>query len=838
MATEFVCPACSVTARSGKTIAAGTSVKCPSCGHVFPLGTSSASRPAPPKPAPRPSEVVTARRDPDPPPPPRRAERDEDYDDGPRRPRRRRPAKSGGGNAVVMGLVAVVAVLLIGVGAFAIFAFTSGKKTTQQQAAFNPPPQYDTQPNRPTRPTGFAPAPSAPPTQPAFRPPPDTRPSGSDSFPEPSRPSGGRSDPPEMSPPGDGSSEDAGPVDVAPVVDPASEFHALIPPPPAKKTSGEPPAAVLQLPGDVLSKVKKATVLIRVSSAEGEGSGSGFFAVGAKEMVLTNAHVIGMLSPDSPPPKKIEIVMNSGEPNEAVFGGEILAVDRKSDLSVLKLVRNDKTKTTALPEPLAVAGYPIQETQVVFIAGFPLGESLGKNITVAGSSVSSLRKTPEGEMDQVQVNGGMHPGNSGGPVVDAAGNIVGVSVSGIRGTQLNFAIPSERVSAILDGRLQGIRTSDAVRRNGTYSVAVEVLALDPLAQVKGLALDWWWGDPAQKVSAGRGTQPAQPSGTAARQTVAATKSGAFGRYTAELRVGTTIPANKVLWVQPHYANASEKDLYTQGVSREIEPPPTRKIIALGYHPTAGTSAIDLKSTNRLTLRASDSESHTLYINIETPMTEEMTYAPDGQSVFQRLRFVKEKFAVGLLEDDKPIRSRGDELQKAVQNIGTVTIERQINPNGNVMKGRSEYNAPPEVHAILRRWTRQVGHSMDLASIAFPNAPQLAPGTSWVSDRLLPLGLAGDDDLSAQVPIRYTYRGTRKVNGKEMAVIAMQGRIMTRGKEGGLNGVANGTALVDLLNGRVGKVNMTVESTLAVRIPEIGSGTMQARSRLDIRMTRQ
>ena len=53
---------------------------------------------------------------------------------------------------------------------------------------------------------------------------------------------------------------------------------------------------------------------------------------------------------------------------------------------------------------------------------------------------------------QVQVNGGMHPGNSGGPVTDARGDVVGVSVAVIRGTQINFAIPGDFVRQVLDGR--------------------------------------------------------------------------------------------------------------------------------------------------------------------------------------------------------------------------------------------------------------------------------------------------------------------------------------------------------------------------------------------------
>src|SRR5947208_1604732 len=81
-----------------------------------------------------------------------------------------------------------------------------------------------------------------------------------------------------------------------------------------------------------------------------------------------------------------------------------------------------------------VPGEELKETQTVYVFGFPFGESLGKNITVSTTSVSSLRKNEFDRVSKIQVNGGMNPGNSGGPVIDATGRVVGVAVSGILGT--------------------------------------------------------------------------------------------------------------------------------------------------------------------------------------------------------------------------------------------------------------------------------------------------------------------------------------------------------------------------------------------------------------------
>ena len=60
----------------------------------------------------------------------------------------------------------------------------------------------------------------------------------------------------------------------------------------------------------------------------------------------------------------------------------------------------------------------------MYVIGYPFGEQLGKNVTVSTSSVSSLRYDNDHILKSVQVNGGMNPGNSGGPVVDANGDVL------------------------------------------------------------------------------------------------------------------------------------------------------------------------------------------------------------------------------------------------------------------------------------------------------------------------------------------------------------------------------------------------------------------------------
>jgi S1-C subfamily serine protease len=207
---------------------------------------------------------------------------------------------------------------------------------------------------------------------------------------------------------------------------------------------------------EVVEKVKKATVRVRVLFRNGKaGSGTGFVEKNSR-LVLTNAHVVGLLQKKGEPklggPRAIELVVNSGEPGkEYSLGGELLEADTESDLALLRPYLLKDGERHLVPEGLVVPKTPnVSLLQRLFVFGYPFGEQLGTEITVSETSVSSLRKDPAtGKLSAVQVKGGMNPGNSGGPVVDVRGNVVGVAVAGIQGTDINFAIPGELVQEFL-----------------------------------------------------------------------------------------------------------------------------------------------------------------------------------------------------------------------------------------------------------------------------------------------------------------------------------------------------------------------------------------------------
>jgi S1-C subfamily serine protease len=202
------------------------------------------------------------------------------------------------------------------------------------------------------------------------------------------------------------------------------------------KGKAEPPAATGgRIDDATLARIKKATVYIRVTGKKEIHSGSGFFV--EKGLVVTNAHVINHEG-------RVEVVTESGTPQARTHRAEVKLQDAGKDLAILEVEGAPAPDTLKVGDTLA-----LRETHEVYTFGFPLGERLGQEITVNKTTVSSIRSGGDRQRREVQLNGGIEKGNSGGPVTDAAGRVIGVAVSGVVGTDIKNAIAAEEVTLFL-----------------------------------------------------------------------------------------------------------------------------------------------------------------------------------------------------------------------------------------------------------------------------------------------------------------------------------------------------------------------------------------------------
>ncbi|MEJ0092759.1 MAG: AAA family ATPase [Methylocella sp.] len=194
-----------------------------------------------------------------------------------------------------------------------------------------------------------------------------------------------------------------------------------------------------------LADIQSATTGINekpIGVGKGLSNGTGFF-VTADGYVVTNAHVVeGCADP--------KVVCGLAEPLPA----QVLARDASNDLALLKVDFESSHVATLR------AGVRIGEKIAAF--GYPLLDKLssGGNFTVGNVSALAGIKN---DSKHIQISAPIQPGNSGGPVVDQSGNVIGVVVSKLADfTQqnVNFSIKVDVLTVFLD--LYGVPYSTEV----------------------------------------------------------------------------------------------------------------------------------------------------------------------------------------------------------------------------------------------------------------------------------------------------------------------------------------------------------------------------------------
>lgn len=169
-------------------------------------------------------------------------------------------------------------------------------------------------------------------------------------------------------------------------------------------------------------------------------SGTGFF-INKGGMLVTNAHVVNGCS-------DVKVKYRSNPPLPAT----VVARDRRNDLAILKTgIRSADFSPLRLKVELGEA---------VAAFGYPLASLLSKSGNFSLGNVTSLAGVSD-DIRKLQISVPVQPGNSGGPLLDYQGNVVGVVTSKLNALKtakltgdvpqnVNFAIKSTMVSSFLD----------------------------------------------------------------------------------------------------------------------------------------------------------------------------------------------------------------------------------------------------------------------------------------------------------------------------------------------------------------------------------------------------
>jgi predicted Zn finger-like uncharacterized protein len=577
--------------------------------------------------------------------------------------------------------------------------------------------------------------------------------------------------------------------------------------------------------------VRRATVYVRVKLPDGSMvSGSGFFGCKeARNIVLTNAHVVGMLSPESMRPQSVEVIVNSGESNEWKTSARILGVDRESDLAVLDIGNPPQQ----VPEPLTVrSASGLRELDDLYVYGFPHGESLGKEISARKASVSAMRKNKNGVLKHVQVEGGMTHGNSGGPVVDNKGAVVGVAVGGIEGEQINFAIPGERVHAILDGHLAALIVGQPYFLNDKVAVPVLMGMIDPRNLVKEVGLELWTGDkPADDKSGTRPattTQPAKQTGDSPHVYYKLKYMAPEGK--AEI-VLPDLPPGKVYWKQPCWIDAKgQKHWAVADAMTTLSQPVHRNPATLVLRYTQGANrTLDLNFDN--IFKVSNVDDSDAFHSRTIAKLSERVISTGSSGTLLRYRYKYPPSWDALLPDGRSIpNGKLEEVKTDMPRL--ITSMMQLDRLGNITQQAIDQNplqrlaqTKPQQAESAKQFHEMVQQGLASLSLSLPAAGNVKPLESWKAERPLPIDMPEKTE-SAKLDVAFTYLGTRKRDGREEAVISMDG--LVRGKDDTFGGVANGQFMVDIASGQTIKAEATMKLQLKALVSRPGQPPRELR----------
>lgn len=244
----------------------------------------------------------------------------------------------------------------------------------------------------------------------------------------------------------------------------------------------------------VISAVQKSVVAIEVSTQQGGSQGSGVI-IDDDGNIVTNNHVVAGAGEG-----EVRVTLSDGR----IFAASIVGTDPTTDLAVIRL--------DDAPDDLTPAAFGDSDDVTVGEAVLAVGNPLGLANTATTGIVSALDRpvstSEQGSADTVvtnaiQIDAAVNPGNSGGPLFDAQGRVIGItssiatlsSQSGSIG--LGFAIPvnlAKQIAAQLveDGTAEhaylgvslsdGTATADGVTRRG--AVVQEVLDDSPAADAE------------------------------------------------------------------------------------------------------------------------------------------------------------------------------------------------------------------------------------------------------------------------------------------------------------------------------------------------------------------
>lgn len=146
----------------------------------------------------------------------------------------------------------------------------------------------------------------------------------------------------------------------------------------------------------------------------GKSSGTGFF-VSSNGYIITNNHVVEGA-------RNIKVTKVNGDSYKK-YNAKVEVSDKQNDLAIIKITDPSFSSIGVLPYTFKFTAANVGED--CFVLGYPLISTMGTDIKLTNGVISS-RTGFNGSVSEYQMSAPVQPGNSGGPLFDKSGNIIGV----------------------------------------------------------------------------------------------------------------------------------------------------------------------------------------------------------------------------------------------------------------------------------------------------------------------------------------------------------------------------------------------------------------------------
>ena len=215
---------------------------------------------------------------------------------------------------------------------------------------------------------------------------------------------------------------------------------------------------------DIVAVASKSVVLLKGVTDSGTILGSGF-VLSSDGKIATNLHVIREM-------KSGGVQLASGELYDNLL---VLAFDERKDIAIVKIAGFDLPPMELGNSNEVQAGEPV----------IAIGSPKGLQGTVTAGVVSAIRDDPfSGGYKVIQTDAASNPGNSGGPLLNGKGQVIGVITKQVRASEgLNFAVPINYVRGLMSSTAKPMTLAE-------FRAGLSAVPLDAFKTAESFPANW------------------------------------------------------------------------------------------------------------------------------------------------------------------------------------------------------------------------------------------------------------------------------------------------------------------------------------------------------------